>query len=60
MSVRLDPWNDPGWKPAKRRRTGNDRVLSVLKWTGMIILIMCLAPFVLMAQFLRTFVRINI
>ena len=61
MSAHWDYWNDPGWqppKPTKPVRTGGQRTLSALKWTGAILGLMCVAPFVLMAQFLRTFVRI--
>lgn len=54
--MRDDPWNEIVIAPPKRRHP----VLSVLKWSGMILLVMCLAPFWLMAVFLRTFVRITI
>jgi len=57
MAEHWDTWNDivfPEPAPPKRR----DPVLSVLKWTGMVMLLMCVAPFYAAAVFLRTFVRI--
>lgn len=44
--------------PAGNSGVRRDPVLTALKWIGIVMLLMCVAPFYAMAVFLRTFVRI--
>jgi hypothetical protein len=61
--VTLDEWWHSGFDPTPRRLAAQgpperDPVLTVLKWSGLILLATLLAPFILAAQFLKGFVRL--